>query len=286
MMFVPALPFLIALLPAAAVLLLARDVRPWIASLALVCTAAALAIGAASVVLLYLLALLFPLHALALCPSWLCGTVPFDRPVGALVGALVGWRVCAVLRTWWRHHRAVRCGPDSREPLAVIDGDEPVAYARPVGPGQIVVSRGLLGSLDDDERLCLLAHERAHLDARHHHLLLVTDLAAAWFPLLRVLRPMVHYSTERWADEVAARQVGDRRLVARTIAQVALATHAHLPAAGGSAVVRRCEALLASPPHRRWPSAAVLSLAVLAVLAAAGVEVHHLVDVVARLVMA
>jgi hypothetical protein len=78
---------------------------------------------------------------------------------------------------------------------------------------------------------------------------------------------------ERWADEDAARDVGDRDVVARTIARTALLQHAaYQPeraataAATGGDVPRRVRALLAPPP-RQHP----LALAALAGLLVAGV---------------
>ncbi|PJT49548.1 hypothetical protein CWI85_16830, partial [Streptomyces albidoflavus] len=94
---------------------------------------------------------------------------------------------------------------------AVLPDPEPYAYALPGRPGRIVVSRAMLESLDADERHALLAHEQAHLDGRHHRLLLAVRLAACLNPLLRPLRSAVGYGAERWADEDAAMAVGDRR---------------------------------------------------------------------------
>ena len=73
----------------------------------------------------------------------------------------------------------------------------------------------MLRALSADERRVVLAHEAAHL-ARHHHLYVqLADLAAAANPLLRSTARGVRLAVEREADEVAAAEVGDRRLVAR-----------------------------------------------------------------------
>ncbi len=91
---------------------------------------------------------------------------------------------------------------------------------------------------------------------------------------------------ERWADERAAKAVGDRRLVAHTIGRAALAAKANRPRravpaalgavfsgarmrahAGAGPVPRRVAALLAPPPPRRL----VLLAAVLALVALAGI---------------
>src|SRR5690606_21997816 len=78
-------------------------------------------------------------------------------------------------------------------------------------------------------------------------------LLRAVLPPLRPLSERLRLAVERWADEDAAEAVGDRALVARTIAKAALA---HPPAPGpagafaDSGVVQRVEALLGAPPGR------------------------------------
>lgn len=97
------------------------------------------------------------------------------------------------------------------------------AYTVPGRPGRIIVSRELLGLLDEPGRIALLAHERAHLTGRHYLFTSAARLAAAANPLLRPLAAAVEFSVERWADERAAAAVGDRRVVAEAIAHAALA---------------------------------------------------------------
>ncbi|MGW4566506.1 M56 family metallopeptidase [Streptomyces sp. NPDC004561] len=139
--------------------------------------------------------------------------------------------------------------------LAVLDEDAPLAFALPGAPGRIVVSRGMLRCLGDGERRALLAHERAHLRARHHLFLGLWRLAAALNPLLRPLARTGAFVLERWADEAAAAQVGDRAVVARAVGRAALASagvsRPALLAATGGEVPQRVRALLAPPPARR-----------------------------------
>ncbi|MFJ5289501.1 M56 family metallopeptidase [Streptomyces sp. NPDC088348] len=108
--------------------------------------------------------------------------------------------------------------------LAVLDDPAPTAFALPGIPGRIVVSSGMLQALAPDERRALLAHERAHLQRRHHLFLLVLQLASAVNPLLRPLARAGGFALERWADEEAGSVVADRSLVARAVARAALAT--------------------------------------------------------------
>ncbi|WP_371495396.1 M56 family metallopeptidase [Kitasatospora sp. NBC_00374] len=201
--------------------------------------------------------------------------VPFHRTVGgsAVVALLVVVAACA--HTVRRHLRVrSRCrqaldGLAAGAEVAVLPDERPYAYALPGVTGRVVVSTGMLAGLTAAERTVLLAHERAHLTHRHHRYLLATRLAACVNPCLRPLRQAVAYSTERWADEEAARSVGDRRLTARAVARAALISGpftAHGPGTlpglpafaepGPGPVPRRVAALLAPGPHTTgWPPA-------------------------------
>jgi Zn-dependent protease with chaperone function len=106
--------------------------------------------------------------------------------------------------------------------LVVVDAHEPIAYAVAGAGGRIVVSTAMLRALASDERRVLLAHEAAHLRHQHHLYVAITDIAAAANPLLRPIARAVRRAVERWADEVAAAEVGDRRLAARSVANAAL----------------------------------------------------------------
>ncbi|MGW7525762.1 M56 family metallopeptidase [Streptomyces sp. NPDC054783] len=169
--------------------------------------------------------------------------------------------------------------------LAVVDDDAPLAFALPGAPGRIVVSRGMLCCLGDDEREALLAHERAHLRRRHHLFLGLWRLTAALNPLLRPLADTGAYVLERWADEEAAAQVGDRAVVARAVGRAALASagasRPALLAATGGEVPQRVRALLAPPPARRslpFLAGAVLLSVCCASLANAASDSDRMVD--------
>jgi len=192
--------------------------------------------------------------------------VPYDEVAGraAIPVLLAVAMVCG--RALWRHgrtrrraHRALAGLPGAQ--VVVLPEQEPYAYALPGGArGRIVVTTALLAGLRPAERRALFAHERSHLAARHHRFLLVAQLAARANPFLGPLRTAVTYTTERWADEEAARAVGDRRTVARAIGKAALVSHGTpVPALAGFAlpgpVPRRVAALLRpAPAPRSWPS--------------------------------
>jgi hypothetical protein len=141
--------------------------------------------------------------------------------------------------------------------LAVVADDRMVAFAV---PGRVVVSAGLLATLEPAERRVLLAHETAHLTGRHHVFRAVVRVASAANPLLWPARRALWYATERWADEEAAIVAGDRAMAARVIGKVALA-NARDPRPAGvemgiggrrpGPVPRRVAALLRPPPRPR-----------------------------------
>ncbi|MBO2453229.1 M56 family metallopeptidase [Actinomadura barringtoniae] len=118
--------------------------------------------------------------------------------------------------------RAARNLP-GRDVVAIVEDDQVDAYALPGRPGRVVVSTGMLELLTPIEQGALLAHERSHLSARHHLFRGVTAVAVAANPLLWPLRDAVVFSTERWADEFAARTIGDRTHLARAIGKASLA---------------------------------------------------------------
>ncbi|MDH6117313.1 Zn-dependent protease with chaperone function [Kitasatospora sp. GAS204A] len=182
---------------------------------------------------------------------------------------------------------------DDGHPLAVLDDDRADAYALPGRPGRIVVTAGMLRALPAPERAALLAHERAHLTARHHLFLAAAEYAAVLHPALRRLRAPLGFHLERWADECAAREVGDRAVTARAVGRAALAAARTphparpllAPAATAGPVPRRVAALLSPHPRtgRRRRVAAALALAACltvstAATAAATRDLHHTVE--------
>lgn len=221
--------------------------------------------------------------------GWCRHVIPADENVPVPLGllALVAL-VCAGCRAWRWHRglqRLLSTLGHHDGPVEIVDVSRPTAFAVPGDPGRIIVSRAMLDCLDERERQVLFLHEQAHLDLNHHRYVRVAELAAAAIPIVRPITEQVRLATERWADETAARAVGDRRLVAHAVGRAALAASAagSVPAVAlgvQSHVAERVEALLAPPQSRSWiaplPAAAVLG-AVLVALGSGSLQLHHLV---------
>jgi len=233
--------------------------------------------------------------AIATLGRWSTATVSLNDPIptsaGLLAGATVLVLLCAAIRRFALASRDLataaaacrRLGPGT-DGLVVVDDEEPDAYAVPGLTGRVVVSTAMLRALPPDERRVLLAHEAAHLRNHHHLYVQLAELGAAANPLLRPLALAVRDGAERWADEDAAAEVGDRALAARALARAGLARAlaspgrrlallATLPAVD-SGVAHRALALLAPRPRRRrWLAVAVAAL-VLIPLAASAITAH------------
>ncbi|MFB7633197.1 M48 family metalloprotease [Streptomyces sp. NPDC056149] len=245
---------------------LARRLAPRPAVWALACTALVTTVGWTGSLALLAFTAVAQIPEVAAEGRWSVAALQAEDPVQltvALVSALVLLAgVVSLTRAAVRQarhllwaRRACAQLPGDEE-LAVVDDGAPQAFALPGAPGRIVVSRGMLRCLDDEEREALLAHERAHLRGRHHLFQILWRLTTAVNPLLRPLAGAGAFALERWADEEAATRIGSRRTVARAVGRAALATSAHAArppalAATGGAVPQRVRALLAPPPPRR-----------------------------------
>lgn len=186
--------------------------------------------------------------------------------LSALATAIRAGRALLAVRRACRH-----VDDGDRSPVVVVDSGDLDAFTTPGLPGRIVVTTGMLHALDATGRRVLLAHEASHRAHGHTWWNLIADLAAAINPLLRPTAAGIRHAAERWADEDAA-MVADRRLVAATIARIALlrahreAEAAVVAGAAGGQVPQRVRALLRPPPRMRTRPLGVLLALVLAVL--------------------
>lgn len=261
--------------------------RPSLAAMLLTLLAGVAGLASVSVVAIVTGVFLAQVTGGAVIFDWCLSLTPAHRVPVALgataVGAAVAMAGSILLAVGRLRVRRRRQG--STEELVVLSTDVPTAFAVPGRPGQIVVSTGMLRRLDGGERQVLLAHERAHLRHNHHRYLWVATVAAAAAPPLRPLLNRVRFAVERWADEQAVQEVGDRRLVARAIARAALLqADAPVLAFGGHGVRARVDALLDVPTRRGFARTATASVlaATMAAVAGSALQLHHLAALVAH----
>jgi Zn-dependent protease with chaperone function len=167
---------------------------------------------------------------------------------------------------------------DPKAPGAlVIDYPAAAAYCLPGIRSQIVVSAGTLDLLGPAEIAAVLAHERAHLRARHDLVLIPFTSLRRAFPRSQVITQAhqnVALLVEMMADDRALRVRG---LVARELATALLrfgtasarcAVPAGALAVAEGELTARVNRLLAPPPPLSRPVQAVIVLAAAALAAA------------------
>ncbi|WP_405558062.1 M56 family metallopeptidase [Streptomyces sp. NBC_01171] len=280
-------------------------IRPEIALWTVTCATATLAVGvvASLGVLLLPLALSFPpaatvaelIQPLAAGPRLLVlGVSALSAGCLALAGYQVLRKAASEVARLRAAHDSVAGLPDAGG-LCVLSDPRPDAFALPGGlrrADRIVVTTGMLRALDPVQREVLLAHERAHLAARHHLFLTAAQLAGWCHPALAAVAAHVSLAAERAADEAAARGCGDRAVTAHAVGRAALAVGrgrgameapALAPGATTGPVPARVKALLAPAPVRRvapalWAMALLCSTAGASSLAGA-LWLHHGVEI-------
>ena len=281
------LPLLVALTLAGAVTTIHRRLPPILAARAVTVTLGVVA--AAAVPTMWILSLGYLAHIpwLGRGFAWCAKTfgvherIPMWVGIPALGCVAVGViRATNVIRTY-RRLRDDRPGS-----VDIAQHRTAFAFTLPGRAGRVVMSSGLVELLDDKEQAVVLAHEHAHGRHRHDRYLLIAQCAASTVPLLSPLTSRLQFSLERWADESAVAECGDRGLVARTLGKVALHTQETHVAMGfsGLGVPARVAALLASPsPPPRMPAQIVLWTAIAITAVLAGLQIHHLASVIASL---
>ena len=259
------------------------DIAVKVLSASFVLTAIAIFAAAA----LYAVAWMIPAEQSLWCSRMLGHSVD-HRPIAGLIVlsmlALIAGRALVVARRVTRVWSAEAAG---RPPIAVEPSDELYAFSVPPtsgSPGSIVVSTSMLGALTNKEQAALFAHERAHLRFSHHRYLLVGRVLEGVVPFIRPLTRRVYWLLERWADESAASELGDRDIVATAIAHAALSASGRSTPAllgfGSDSVVNRVEALFEPLTSPSRSANLILGLCVLATAAATTTQLHHLAELV------
>ena len=272
-------PFMACLMLSGLLPLIHRRLHPRVSAAVLI--ASVVWIATVAVIGIWLMAFRYLAHL-----SWLSAQLQWCSAIVGAHSTVSNWvGVPAVAAMLTGFVRAVRFWKVQRElrsshlrGTSIVASDDVFAFVVP-GPNALtVVSSGLLRHLGPDEQKVVFAHERAHADHRHDRYLTAARAAEAVLPVIRPLTRRLEFSLERWADDAAVRAVnGDRLLVARTIAKVALLPHrAARPALGfaGLGEAARAEFLL-DPPTRSRLLTAIAGLSSTVGLTFAVYQLHH-----------
>lgn len=200
--------------------------------------------------------------------SWVVVVVAVS--VTGLVLARLLWtghRVGTELRALRRRHRdQLDLVARHEAGMDVLEHDRPVAYCLPgVHGSRVVLSEGALGRLDEAQLAAVLAHERAHLRARHDLVLEAFSVLHRAFPRWvssgRALGE-VRWLVEALADAAAVRRTDRRALLEALVSLAGSRTpEAALGVAEGGLAQRA--ALLGDRREHRLQSAILLATAVL-----------------------
>ncbi len=287
-----ALAVLACLLVGSSAGLLVRKMRPRQAVVLLGAASLAVSLAAGIALTAIAAAMLASLTSVAAEGHWSASVIRAEVPVpgwlGGLAAVAVAFLLCraavrtvAIVLALARAERLCRDIRAGGGPVVMVDDNSTDAYTVAGLRGCVVISRRLFRGLSGDERLVLTAHELSHLHQRHHLYVHVVDIAAAANPLLGRVPAAIRLGVERWADEDAAAEIGDRRVAGRALARVALVrsslargssggptTSVPVLGVGALQVASRVQALL-QPAHRprtgRLAVAVGLSLVVLAI---------------------
>ena len=162
----------------------------------------------------------------------------------------------------------------TRNPLLprtrVVDHDVPLAYCLPGLRPRVVLSRGVLDLLREDEVRAVLAHEDAHVVHRHDLVVLPFAAFGSTFPRLRPVRTaseQVALLVEMLADDRAAR-LHPPEVLARALYKVGSAS---VPSGGlgamGDSVLVRAQRLVCPLPALGWGELAAVAAGTTVVLA-------------------
>jgi Zn-dependent protease with chaperone function len=165
----------------------------------------------------------------------------------------------------------------------VVDHPSATAYCLPGFRSRIVVSTGAIAALASDELSAVLAHERAHVHARHHLVLFPFRAISLALPGSRVTKTAL--SEVQVLVEMAAHDSAMRRCERRSLASALcrLTTTTNLPAGargvGSTATSDRVERALAprsnsriAPLFATLGAAVVLATPVVTVLTTVGAK--------------
>jgi len=151
-----------------------------------------------------------------------------------------------------RRHRlrlSLVATPDPRLGAVIVRHNEPAAYCLPGHRSRIVLTTGAMDALDEGQLRAVLAHERAHLNGRHHLLVTLAGALCAAFPRVpgfRIASEQVARLAELSADD-AASSAAHRLAVAGALLSLGAGVPAAALGAAGTADAARVRRLIDGP---------------------------------------
>ena len=243
-----------------------------------------------------------PLHEIERLglPLWLTLVGVFALTL--MIGARLMYTVIRVgVRTRARRHThrqlidiLDRCDrSDTSHPLfgrdvRMIDVEQPLAYCLPGLRQRVVVSEGVVARLSREELIAVLAHERAHLRARHDLVLEAFIALHEAFP--RVVRSKsalgaVELLVESLADDQAVRATAPTTLGRALVACADAVAPRGAMAVGGPTTLARIHRLRDERPTRLLATAAYAAAAAILVVPTLAVAIPWLTEL-SRLISA
>lgn len=179
-----------------------------------------------------------------------------------------------------RHRRSLALlagSDDGPGGTVVLDHDVAAAYCLPGRGGRVVVTSAALATLSGVEAAAVLAHERAHLDSRHHVVLAFSSALARAFPRVSLFGAAHEAQVrlvEMHADDVAASCNGRLSVATALVHLAGSSTPTAALGAGGPTSLARVRRLLApARPLGRGRTAMALATAALLLVVPLGILV-------------
>jgi Zn-dependent protease with chaperone function len=148
-----------------------------------------------------------------------------------------------------RHAQTARLAghPEPALGAVVVEHAQPHAYCVAGRHPTVILTTGAVQALDPGQLDAVLAHERAHLDGRHHRLLALARigrLVLPFLPLMRDADEQVARLVELHADDAAARARDPRLLATALVVLATAASPSAALAAAATESVQRIHRLL------------------------------------------
>ncbi len=167
------------------------------------------------------------------------------------------------LRTRQREILTLVGSDDGSGRVTLVDHPSSNVYCLPGDGGRIVVTTTAVRALTSEQLGAVIAHERAHLDGRHHLLTGFSgclSTALPLVPLMRQARDSIDFLVERAADEQACRRFSRDTLASAMLAVGTTTAPGAALGAGGESVIQRATLLTADRVRSRGHAALGLVL--------------------------